>query len=206
MKTKIKSLIGSLLLLSLVSCQVQDESPISGSSKNAHPVNINLSAYSTASVMDFLIPSAYANVSELKACFKRLRFKKDINDSNPETHTSGDDDLTPHEEDNIDFNIGEVTLTDSGTLLGSVNVPEGTYYRIEFDLEPSCASGKSLSLSNDFGVFSTTEKIKIKFDGVFVVNGPEVVELGVQDILNTANAYDGTDSMADVFESVSGSL
>ena len=205
MKTKIKSLIGSLLLLSLVSCQVQDDSPISGS-KSSHPVNINLSSYSTASVMNYLIPSAYANVSELKACFKRLRFKKDISDSTIEDHSSGDDDLTPHEEDNIDFNIGEVTLTDSGTLLGTVNVPEGTYYRIEFDLEPSCAGGKSLSLSNDFGVFSSNEKIKIKFDGVFVVNGPEAIELGVQDILNAANAYNGTAPMEDVFESISGSL
>lgn len=205
-----KTLISSLLLMSLIGCQVQNDS--SSSSNGTHKVTLTLGAYNTASLMDYLIPSAYANVSELKACFKRLRFKKTLSDSpssSMDDSSSSDDSRSSDDsindvEDNIDFNIGEVTLTSSGTLLGSVNLPEGTYYRVEFDLEPSCA-GKSLKLTNDFGTYSSTENIKIKFDGVLVIDGSKNVELGVQNILDAANAYN-SGSMADHFENVSGSL
>ncbi len=218
-----KTLISSLLLMSLIGCQVQNDS--SSSSNGTHKVTLTLGAYQTAGLMDYLIPSAYANVSELKACFKRLRFKKTTSDSpsssmddssSSDDSRSSDDSISSNDsrssddsindvEDNIDFNIGEVTLTSSGTLLGSVNLPEGTYYRVEFDLEPSCAGRKSLTLSNDFGTYSTTEKIKIKFDGVLVIDGSKNVELGVQNILDAANDY-RSGSMADYFENVSGSL
>jgi hypothetical protein len=186
-----KSVISILLLLSLASCQNQDDSPVSGPT---YPVSIRMGSYSTAKIMNFIIPNAYAGVSELKVCFKRLRFK-----------TSTDDSLPDLEEDNIDFNLGEVTLSSSGTLLGSVNVPVGTYYRVEFDLEPACA-GKSLNLSNDFGVYSSTDTMKIKFDGVFIVNGAETLELGVQDILNAANSYNGVGRIKDAMEAASGTL
>jgi hypothetical protein len=223
-----KTLISSLLLMSLIGCQVQNDS--SSSSNGTHTVTLKLGAYQTAGLMDYLIPSAYANVSELKACFKRLRFKKTTSDSpssSLDDSSSSDDSISSNDsrssddssssddsrssndsindvEDNIDFNIGEVTLTSSGTLLGSVNLPEGTYYRVEFDLEPSCA-GKSLKLTNEFGTYSSTEKIKIKFDGVLVIDGSKNVELGVQEILDAANDY-RSGSMADHFENVSGSL
>jgi hypothetical protein len=61
-------------------------------------------------------------------------------------------------------------------------------------------------LTNDFGVFSSAEGLKIKFDGVFVVDGSESLQLGVQEILNAANGYNGTGSLKDALESVSGNL
>lgn len=44
------------------------------------------------------------------------------------------------------------------------------------------------------------------FDGVFVVDGSETIQLGIQDILNAANAYNGTGTLKDAMEGVSGSL
>ena len=154
-----------------------------------------MGSFTTASrFSDFLIPSAHAAVSDLRLCFKRLRFKKSITDI--------DDPLV---DENIDLNLGEVSISAAGTTLAVVNIPADTYYRVEFDLEPACAA-KSLNLSNDFGTFSSPENIKIKFDGVFVVNGSESLQLGVQDILNAANAYNGVGSLKNALESVSGSF
>lgn len=185
-----KAIISAILLMSLVSCQSGSDSPVAlGAS---YPVSLSMGGYTTAQLMkNLIIPEAYAAVTDMKVCFKRLRFK------------TSTDDLAPAP--NINFDLGEVTLSNSGTLLGSVNVPAGTYYRIEFDLEPACA-GNSISLINDFGAFTSTDTIKIKFDGLFIVNGSEVLELGVQNILSEANAYDGTQSLKLAMEAVSGNL
>lgn len=181
-----------LALLSLVSCQPGDDnSPVAGAS---YPVNMSLGSYTTASFSDFFIPTAHAAVSDFKICFKRLRFKKNITDI--------DD---PALDENVDLNLGQVSISNAGTALSIVNIPADTYYRVEFDLEPTCA-GKSVQLANSFGVFSSTESMKIKFDGVFLVDGSETLQLGVQDILNAANGYNGVGSLRTALESVSGNL
>lgn len=175
--------------ITIYGCQPtkEDGSPIK-------PVNVSLGSYTTAGFSQFLIPNAYAAVSDLRLCFKRLRFKKDVSDI-----------ADPLLDENVDLNLGEVAITSGGKSLSVVNIPADTYYRIEFDLEPTCA-GKSAYLTNDFGVFSSSENIKIKFNGVFVVDGSETLVLGVQDILNAANAYQGTSSLRTSLESISGSF
>jgi len=189
----VRQLSALLALLTLASCQSdKGDSPIGTGEK--FPVSVQLGAYTTASFTDFIIPSAHAAVSDLRFCFKRMRFKKDITDI--------DDPLI---DENVDLDLGEINISAVGTSLGVVNVPADTYYRIEFDLEPSCTS-KSVNLSNDFGTYSSTEGLKIKFDGVFVVDGSESLQLGIQDILNAANAYNGTGSLEDALEAVSGNL
>jgi len=179
------------MTLLMASCQ-EGSSPVSGGGK--FPVSVSLGSFTTAGISKFFIPEAYAAVSDLKLCFKRMRFKKSITDI--------DDPLV---DDNIDLALGEVTISTAGTSLGVVNVPADTYYRIEFDMEPACA-GNSATLSNDFGSYASTEGFKIKFDGVFVVNGSETLQLGVQNILDAANAYNGTGTIKDAMESVSGDL
>ncbi|MCM2350917.1 MAG: hypothetical protein NDI69_12920 [Bacteriovoracaceae bacterium] len=187
-------LLTSLMLVNLIACQSNDDSsPVS--SIQSYPVSMQLGGYTTASLSDLIIPKAHAAVSDLTVCFKRLRFKKDINDvSTAETSN-----------DNIDLMLGLVTLSDAGTSLGNVSVPAGTYYRIEFDLESDC-NGSSASLTNDFGVYNTNSRITIKFEGTFIVDGSESLVLGVQDILNGANAYNGVGDLKDALESISGSL
>jgi hypothetical protein len=101
------------------------------------------------------------SVSQVIMCFKRLRFKQQgqATAANPAADSS-----------NIDFSIGEVTISPSGTDLGSVQVPPGTYTRVEFDLESSCLSGASLQVQNSNGTFSTADRITIKFSGSFVAD------------------------------------
>lgn len=180
-----------LAFIALYGCLPSDDKSPVGSS---HPVSVSMGSYTTAGFSQFFIPSAYAAVSDLKFCFKRLRFKKNITDI--------DDPLV---DENVDLTLGEVTISASGTTLAVVNIPADTYYRVEFDLEPTCG-GKSVQLSNSFGVFSSTESMKIKFDGVFLVDGSEVLQLGIQDILNAANGYNGVGSIRTTLESVSGNL
>lgn len=190
--TMVRQFTALVLLLSLVSCNPKDDSTVSLQSK--YPVDVSMGSYTTAGFSQFLIPSAYAAVSDLRFCFKRLRFKKNITDI--------DDPLV---DENIDLSLGEVSISAAGTTLSVVNIPADTYYRVEFDLEPTCG-GNSLYLSNDFGVYSSTESIKIKFDGVFVVDGSETLQLGVQDILNAANSYNGATNLKEHMQATSGNF
>ncbi|HXH30796.1 MAG TPA: hypothetical protein VNJ01_08275 [Bacteriovoracaceae bacterium] len=180
-----------LACLTLYACGGSDgNSPLSSTGK--YPVVVKMGAFTTAGYFQYLIPTAHAAVSDLQLCFKRLRFKKSITDI--------DDPLV---DENVDLQLGNVTISSAGTDLSIVNIPADTYYRIEFDLEPTCA-GKSVSLSNTFGTFTSTESMKIKFEGVFLVDGTETLQLGVQDILNAANAYKGTGTIRAALQAVSG--
>lgn len=200
MKLKQKSLLVMMMATSLlVGCVDEKKS----SAAQTYPVSVSMGAFTTVKFnpVNWIIPQAYAAVSELKFCFKRLRFKRDLEDT------------VAHEtaEDNVDLNLGEYVVSSSGTILADVNVPAGTYKRVEFDLEADCKANEtanSASLANDYGTFSSTDRITIKFDGNFIVDGSESLELGVQNILDAANSYDGMggQSLKEALEAVSGEL
>lgn len=163
-------------------------------------VTLQVGSYSSAQFkwFDLLVPRAHAAVSSLNVCFKRLRFK-------PVDENS--DDLDPtDDEDNIDFDLGQMDLSSAGTTLTSVVIPEGVYRRIEIDLENHCAGGNSIELTNDQGTFSSTERITIKFSGTFTASDTVVLQLGVQDLIDALNAYNGSGSLRDVAQGVSGSM
>ncbi|WII73726.1 hypothetical protein QJS83_07535 [Bdellovibrio sp. 22V] len=170
------------------------------SSQSPLTIQLQFGSYSTAQNSKPLwrllgIKEANAAVTSLKMCFKRLRFKlADENTTSPETN-----------EDNVDFAIGEVTISSSGASLGTVSVPPGTYKRIEFDLDSDCASGKSIQLTNGNGSFSTNQTITIKFSGTFTADTDGALTLGVQNILDQLNSYNGPDLKV-AAESVSGEL
>jgi len=171
-------------------------------SEKAETVDIGLGmgSYTTAQNKPLLLrllglSEANAAVSSLKMCFKRLRFKL------PDEETL----LPETSEDNIDFYIGEVDISSGGAALGMVTIPKGTYRRIEFDLEPDCASGKSLEVVNSNGTFFTNERITIKFSGTFNADVDGYLTLGVQQILDALNAHSGGDLKATA-ESASGVL
>lgn len=167
--------------------------------QNMATVGLSYGGYSTAkfNFFDLFLPKAHANVSSLTFCFKRLRFKRNIEDE-LDAETS---------EDNVDFDLGEVTIDASGTYLGEVVIPEGEYKRIEFDLEDTCPSGNSISLTNDNGTFTSQDRITIKFEGLFTASDSGTLTLAVQDILNAMNLYDGSgDSLKDTAEAIVGEM
>lgn len=115
---------------------------------------------------DFLLPSAKASVSNTKFCFKRLRFK-------PDSTTNGS---------NFDLTLGEIDIDPAGVGLLTVEVPEGTYTRIEFDLEKECdgTPGKpSVTMTNGNGSFSTLDTMTIKFNGSYSVSSDGTLTLDI---------------------------
>ena len=127
------------------------------------------------------------NVTNLKMCFKRLRFKP----------VSG---LV----DNIDLLLDEVTVVSSGTMITAVNVPPGTYSRVEFDLDTHCASGKSVQVTTGTSTYTSIDTMTIRFDGNLVLTGSQNLDLNIQLIVN---ALKNVASNADIkvkAESVSG--
>jgi hypothetical protein len=144
------------------------------------------------------VTSSYATVSSLTLCFKRLRFKAD------------DDDVTTdpeNDDDNADFEIGEITVSSTGTSLGAINVLNGTYERIEFDLEDDCASGKSMQLTNSSGSFSTNSRISIKFDGSLTIAGvATTLDLQLDSIVTALDGAASNGDLKTLSENASGSF
>lgn len=121
--------------------------------------------------MDAFIHPAYAALSNVKFCFKRLRFK-------PDSTTTGS---------NFDLVLGEVDINPAGTNLITVSVPNGTYERIEFDLETECdgTPGKpSVTLTNGNGTFTTVDRTTIKFDGSYTVSAAGTLTLDIDPLLD----------------------
>lgn len=171
---------------------------------STHQVAVQFSSYSTAQNKInnklwsiFLPQEANATVTSLKMCFKRLRFKM------ADETTSAD---PMADSDNIDFNLGEINISSGATALGTIALPAGNYKRVEFDLENSCASGKSITLVNSNGSFSSTDRITIKFEGDFTANADGTLTLGVQQILTQLNSYSASGTLKTAAESISGAL
>ena len=139
---------------------------------------------------DNLISPAYANSTNVKFCFKRLRFK-------PDSSTNGS---------NFDLVLGEVTINPNGTNLLTVSVPRGTYERIEFDLEKEC-DGVALKPSVTFDngtTFSTVDSLTIKFDGVFVVSSTSTLTLNIDVLIDALDTVVANNEIKTKLEAVSG--
>lgn len=136
-------------------------------------------------------------VNELRMCFKRLRFKK-------ASSSSSDEDL--------DLNLGLVTINPSGNNLTTVSIPSGTYDRVEFDLEEECSNTTNEpSLYVDNGrsgsPFQTDDRISIRFEGTFVVDeSVEVLELGIQAIVDSLDSATSNSNLKDRAENASGTF
>jgi len=137
------------------------------------------------------ISEAHAAVSSLNLCFKRLRFKT----------TSNSDTM-----ENYDFNPGMVALSASGNTLGAITLPNGTYRRVEFDLESGCGTDQSVSFWND-SPFSTSDRITVRFDGEFTVSGENsTLTLDFQPLVTALNTITNSNQISDALEAVSGSF
>lgn len=134
-------------------------------------------------------------VNQLNFCFKRVRFKQLGEPSNPDPTIDSD---------NIDFAIGEKTITSIGDTLGEVRVPPGQYARVELDLDNSCGNGYSVYINNSNGTFSTTDRITIKFEGTFTLNANSDLNLAIQPIINAVNTVNNSANIKTTLEAVSG--
>lgn len=182
-----KTYLLMILMIAIAGCD-----PNSKGTSTGNPVRLNIQSYSS-SLAGKVGSQA---VTDLKFCFKRLRFKTASSVTNPDP---------TQDSDNIDLNLGEVTISSQGTTLGEVTVPEGIYSRVEFDLEDNC-SGLSARVVNSNGVFQTTERIQIKFEGTLQVSAGTTVNLDIQAIISALNTVNSDSQIRSKAESVSGSL
>jgi hypothetical protein len=143
-------------------------------------------------IYESLVPSAYANASNVSLCFKRLRFKPVENDDSSA--------------ENYDLALGLVTIDPNGTNIVSVSVPEGTYRRIEFDLEANCNGSivPSVSFTNLNGQFTSQDNIKIKFQGELVVDADKTVNLDIDAIIDTMDSINPGDDIKNKLEDALG--
>lgn len=189
-------LAGALLFTGL--CAVIAQSGCGTTAGNPQ-VSVEFKSYATASSGGFGIPfiaPAYAALSEVKLCFKRVRFKFE-GASDP---ADSDDDP-----DNMDFAIGEVALQSGGTSIGTVELVPGVYKRVEFDLDSHCASGKSVQVTNSNGSFSTADSVEIKFNGSFSVDARDrTVRLNIQPILTQLDSVNSASQIKTVAEASEG--
>ncbi len=123
------------------------------------PVTLSLAMESGGAAL------AGSAVKDVKLCFKRLRFKTAEEDtaSAEKPPTADEDDA---DSDNIDFDIGEVTLATGEKKLGDIELAAGSYRRIDLDLDKKC-NGYSVMMTNANGTFQTDDRVKIKFRGDF---------------------------------------
>lgn len=179
-----KNVVLLLTLLTLAAC-----APSSGTSTGNPMVDLKMNSYnSTLAVEKSTIDALSLN--SLKFCFKRLRFKQTASSATSENHN---------------FYLGEVTISSLGTDLSAVSLPVGTYSRIEFDLDSSCPSGKSIELTNSNGSFSTDQTITIRFDGTFVhSNLDETLNLNIQQIVSSLNTVTSNSDVRTKAEAANG--
>lgn len=177
---------------------------IAGCGKDATQtaVSMQFGSYTARNMLiEFFLPSAYAATSDIQMCFKRLRFKQEGD------ATASD---ASQDEDNIDLELGEVTLTAGGTSLGEVVIPAATYKRIEFDLEKDCvagSSGNSISFANGSGSFATQDRMTIKFEGTFVASeASQTVAMTLDQIITALNSVTAVGDIKADLEAVAGAF
>lgn len=159
-----------------------------GTSTGNPLVEVRINAYDPAAKVTSKISTQ--SLSSLKMCFKRLRFKMDSSSS---------------EEDNVDLNLGEVTMDPNGTLITAITVPEGEYKRVEFDLDDNCSSGHAIQVTNNNGTFSTTDHTTIRFDGNFTASESSTqLELNMQAIVSALNTVTSNSQVRSKAESAAG--
>jgi hypothetical protein len=160
----------------ITTVKIQDKQPLAWLKKN----------------FNIIIPSAWATASDVKFCFKRLRFKTEETDA---------------EGSNYDLTLGQVTLSSEITTLASLSIPPGNYRRVEFDLEKECdgvLGKKSLEFTNMYGSFSTDQKITIKFNGVYIVNADGTLTLDTDKILDAIELINDSAAIKTSLEAITG--
>jgi hypothetical protein len=86
----------------------------------------------------------------------------------------------------------EILLETLGAEFGKVNVPAGSYIKIDFELSSFCESGKSMRIKNANGTFETTSSLGISFTGNI-----NVTETGTRLVMNTQPLVDAVKNITD---------
>ncbi|MEQ1878562.1 MAG: hypothetical protein ABL958_18110 [Bdellovibrionia bacterium] len=99
--------------------------------------------------------SAFAQSTQsVSLCIHQIRFKS----VNSEGETG----------ENANVAVGVVTMSPSGTTVADTeSVRPGTYRRVDIMVKDSCGNGKSISVTNGSGTFSSNKPLILRFIGEF---------------------------------------
>jgi hypothetical protein len=185
-----RRLLPTILSITMLAC-----TPDGGTATGNPLVDLKIEAYNST-LVSRKTDIQPLGIDSLTLCFKRLRFKQSEESSNPDPSADND---------NLNFYLGDVTISNLGTDLKGVLLPLGTYSRVEFDLDSSCSSGKSIQLTNATGSFSTSQDITIKFEGTFTrISSGQVLGLDIQKIVSSLNSVTSDSDIRSKAEASSG--
>ena len=180
---KIKSIVFSLFsLLILCSCEVSEGLQAIGNldqriGEIKRRLTLKFSQHSFGSTSVVL-------------CFKRVRLK-------------AADDITQ----DLRFELDDIEMSEQGAYLSAIEVPDGTYERVEFKFDNHCQSGKSVEIRNSLGSFSTSEEVTLRFEGRILVNQDQVLSLNTEGIMQQLERYNNGDAGVKVkIEGLTGSF
>ncbi|MFZ8934552.1 MAG: hypothetical protein ACO20H_09680 [Bacteriovoracaceae bacterium] len=180
---KVKSIVLTLFsLLFLCSCEVSEGLQAIGSldqriEEIKRRLTLKLSQHSFGS-------------TSVLFCFKRVRLKA-ANDTTQD----------------LRFELEDIEISEQGTYLSSIEVPDGTYERVEFKFDNHCQNGKSVEIRNAFGSFSTSEEVTLRFEGRILVNQDQVLSLNTEGIMEQLERYNNGNSGVKVkIEGLTGSF
>lgn len=114
--------------------------------------------------------SAFTGVQSLSICLESITFQ--------ETASETDDgimEIRPRKTQ---------ALETQGTDLTTIQVPSGTYKRIELILDNVCGTGESLSLQNLSGSFSSSDQLILRFEGELTLEADTDLGLDLDIFLN----------------------
>lgn len=188
-----KIILVSIVSILMVSCAADQ-----GTSTGNPLVSLKFDSFNSSLALSKTSDVEATAVSSLKMCFKRLRFKKANEATNPDPEL---------DEDNIDFFLGDVSISSLGTALKSVQLPMGVYKRIEIDLDDKCSSDLSVQLTNSTGSYDTDDRITIRFEGTFNHNGnsPDLT-MNIQAIVSALNTVTSAGQIKSKAQGVNGTF
>ncbi|HEX4923585.1 MAG TPA: hypothetical protein VFV50_05845, partial [Bdellovibrionales bacterium] len=101
----------------------------------------------------------------------------------------------------------EILLSSLGAEFGTINVPNGTYVSISFQLASFCDSGKSVRVKNANGEFSSAGNLGITFTGtVSVTETRSRLVLDTQPLVTSVAAVTSSADLASALASANGAF
>ena len=167
---KANPIIFSLLMICLSSCQKTNPTDESlGKQENTtvgNPVvSVSLASTSTQAVASSFKNSLTAKALALKnfvspldlgMCMKVIRFKTTTDDSELGTE--------------LELSVGFVRYNGAEAHLTRLQVPAGTYQRVELVFDNVCVENAySVSVQNTSGFFSANRRLRVRFDGTIKI-------------------------------------
>ncbi len=136
------SVILALIILTYQFCSLPSRTPAAGP---FFKLSFKFSSLSNAQL---------AQLQQLTFCFSQIKFIPYVDLANPDPNASTQ---------TFDFDLDDIDYSSAGSSLTFVSLTAGKYESIQMKLSNQCSSGRSMHVTNNNGIFSTTSNITLTF-------------------------------------------